>query len=314
MNILADNPVFQREARWGRRLRRLRRNRPLAVMVAFVALAIGWLYWQGLNVYADPQTPYDNGGLWRTCSNVYLVIIVLLAPVLASSAISQEKEQQTWEALATTKLTASEIIIGKWLARLIPLGWVAALMLPLLLISSASGIDLSDLPAVLLFLALTAATYSLIGLTCSFMARKTLAATTVSLIITSLLCVGTWVAHALLLGLSRDGGDFALMMRYAGLPSPLWVNPFYVLSLLSQPRNIALPAMYGYSGGQQVYYSTWMGYYGYSGYGEAMPNSTEVVIAYGIVSLLVIAFCFYYMFTRYRRTVRGGRPLGETLK
>ena len=73
MNILADNPVFQREARWGRRLRRLRRNRPLAVMVAFVALAIGWLYWQGLNVYADPQTPYDNGGLWRTCSNVYLV-------------------------------------------------------------------------------------------------------------------------------------------------------------------------------------------------------------------------------------------------
>ena len=31
-------------------------------MVAFVALAIGWLYWQGLNYYVDPQTPNDNGG------------------------------------------------------------------------------------------------------------------------------------------------------------------------------------------------------------------------------------------------------------
>ena len=31
MNILVDNPVFRREARWGRRLRRLRANKAPAV-------------------------------------------------------------------------------------------------------------------------------------------------------------------------------------------------------------------------------------------------------------------------------------------
>ena len=314
MNLFADNPVFQREARWGRRLRRLGRNRPLAVMAAFVALTVGWLYWQGLNSYVDPQAPYDNGGLWRTCSNIYLGLIVLLAPTLASSAISQEKEQQTWEALALTKLTAPQILAGKWLARLIPLGGIALLLLPLFLISAASGIDLSALPGILLFLSLTAAVYGLVGLTCSFVARKTLTATTVALVITGLLCVGTWVASQLLDGLGRSGGDYALMLHYSHLPSPLWLNPFYVLSLLSQrsPLNVAMPA-YGYGGMQQVYYSNSYSY-GYSGYGMTpWQNVSDVLTFYGATALAVIGLCFYYMLTRYRRTVRGGRPLGEPL-
>ena len=82
MNILTDNPVFQREARWGRRLRRLRHNKPLAAMVALIALAVGWLYSQGLNYYARPNDPFRlmaiSGG---PCMQHYLALLVLLAPI-----------------------------------------------------------------------------------------------------------------------------------------------------------------------------------------------------------------------------------------
>lgn len=293
MSLFLDNPIFRREARWGRRLRRLRRNRPLAIIVTCVAVAIGWLYWRGLNLYVDPQTSDDSGGLWRLCSNFYLGLIVLLAPALASSAISKEKEQQTWETLATTNLTAAQILVGKWLGRVIPVGGVGLALLPLLLISAfAAGISLLGVLSVLAFLMLTTGLYSIIGLTCSFVARKTLTATTVALLLAALLCIGTWVVQTLLLRLSVDGGDFVAMARYSGLPSPLWLNPFYVLPLLTQgPAPEA--AFYGDDG--------------------PLPSAAGAVNTYWIASLLIIAVCFYYMFTRYRRAVRGGRPLGETL-
>ena len=327
MNILADNPVFQREARWGRRLRRLRQNKPLAVMASLVALTVGWLYWRGLMAYADPSTAYDNGGLWRLCSGVFLGLIVLLAPALASSAISQEKEQQTWEALATTRLSPAQILLGKWLGRLVLIGWIGLLLLPLLLIG-AGGADLPPLTILIVFgfFALNAALYGMIGLVCSFVARKTLAATTVALVIPALLCLGTWVIGQLFFGLTQGGGDWALMTRYSGLtlPSPLWLNPFHILSLLTTHNEAAAGwrSFYGQVPQQQIYYQSSQGYYvgnaalygGDYGFGDRQSGTAlHAVTFYCVTALAIIALCFYYMFTRYRRTVRGGRPLGDPL-
>ena len=137
----------------------------------------------------------------------FLGLIVLLAPALASSAISQEKEQQTWETLATTRLRVSaQILLGKWLGRLVLIGWIGLILLPLLLVS-AGGADLPPVTILVAFafFALNAALYGMIGLVCSFVARRTLVATTVALVITALLCLGTWVAEQLFFGLSQAG-------------------------------------------------------------------------------------------------------------
>ena len=215
----------------------------------------------------NSDTTYDNQDPWRLCSGVFLGLIVLLAPALASSAISQEKEQQTWETLATTRLSPAQILLGKWLGRLVLIGWIGLILLPLLLVS-AGGADLSPVTILVAFafFALNAALYGMIGLVCSFVARRTLVATTVALVITALLCLGTWVAEQLFFGLGQQGGDWALMRRYSGLslPSPLWLNPFHVLGLLTTHRD---PTMHSYNsfGGftpqPQVYYQSGQGYY-----------------------------------------------------
>ena len=116
------------------------------------------------------------------------------------------------------------------------------------------------------------------------------------------------------------------MRRYSGLslPSPLWLNPFHVLGLLTTHRD---PTMHSYNsfGGftpqPQVYYQSGQGYYVghavlYGGGSQDQPGDaiSGVVEFYGVSALAVIGLCFYYMLTRYRRTVRGGRPLGETPK
>ena len=56
-----------------------------------------------------------------------------------STAITQEREQQTWEALATTRLTAAEVLLGKWLARLSLTALPVLVLLPFLIGCTVKG-------------------------------------------------------------------------------------------------------------------------------------------------------------------------------
>ena len=79
-----------------------------------------------------------------------------------------------------------------------------------------------------MFLALTAGVYGVLGLLCSFFARKTVTATVVALTVSIFLCVGTTVLAALLSSFFR-----AASADYSSHdPALLWLNPFYALFAL----------------------------------------------------------------------------------
>ncbi|MBV9852604.1 MAG: ABC transporter permease subunit [Armatimonadetes bacterium] len=282
MSLLADNPVFRREARWWLRLRRLRKNKALAWPVGVMLLCLACFYWRGLMAFFHGADVNDARTGWIVSLFVVLGVIVLLAPTLSANAISQEREQQTWETLAATRLTAGQVLAGKWLARLVPVGLFILLALPPLLgCGFIGGISWLEALAVLAFLLATAAFFSLVGLTCSFLARKTMTAITLSVTVAMLLCLGTYIMDLLIGGMIGDpwynDGDLLV-----------WGNPFYVLAILLQwldPTGSPVP-----------------------------PQASTVVGTYSGMLLLAIVICFYYMLTRYRRAVRGGRPLGEPLK
>lgn len=66
--------------------------------------------------------------------NLCLFAMCLSAPLMAYNLFSLEYEKQTWETLALTRLTAKEILWGKWGTALIRVAGFTVLVLPLLLL------------------------------------------------------------------------------------------------------------------------------------------------------------------------------------
>jgi len=159
-----------------------------------------------------------------------LTVITLIAPALSATAISQEREQQTWEILAVTRIEARQVIIGKWIGRQLLPALALMIVLPFM-IGSAARAELSPVSVVnfLLYLTLCANFFTAIGLLCSFKAKRTPTATAFALVSTALLTIGTPIINEIirsfgLWGQSYNSGNQVL--------SPvMWINPFYAMSI-----------------------------------------------------------------------------------
>ena len=276
MGLFTENPVLERELRGRLRLRRKGARRAIPFVAWPIALVALYFYARGLTALGRGPVQ-DARELLPVMAYGALALIVLLAPALASTAITQEREQQTWDALATTRLSAWEILFGKWIGRQIIPWLMIVLALPYLLACAFfGGMGLLILPTVLLFLVVTTAFYSAMGLLCSFQARRTVGATATALTITAALCVGTVIVNQV----------FQLLQARVGPPenSPiLWLNPFIALS--------SLLAMLD-----------WSGISAFSG--PPHEDYGLIVGAYFLVTVAAIAAALYFMVGRYHRAVR----------
>lgn len=276
MGLFTENPVLERELRGRLRLRRKGARRAIPFVAWPIALVALYFYARGLTALGRGPVQ-DARELLPIMAYGALALIVLLAPALASTAITQEREQQTWDALATTRLSAWEILFGKWIGRQIIPWLMIVLALPYLLACAFfGGMGLLILPAVLLFLVVTTAFYSAMGLLCSFQARRTVGATATALTITAALCVGTVIVNQV----------FQLLQARVGPPenSPiLWLNPFIALS--------SLLAMLDRSG--------------ISAFSGPLHEDYGLIVgAYFLVTVAAIAVALYFMVSRYHRAVR----------
>ena len=275
MSILTNNPVLEREVR-GRL--RLKRRGPAALWTAApIALVALYFYTRGL-ISLSHGLRQDARDLWGLFAYGSLVLIVLLAPALSSTAITQEREQQTWDALAATRLTGAEIIGGKWLGRqLIPL-LIVVIALPFFIGSAVRGqLPASQVVLTLVFLIVTSGFYGALGLLCSFGGRRSAGATATALTMTILLCLGTVVVNSVITLLTASG--------YRSMDSPvLWINPFYAMNALQDwfqsPSNLS---------------------------GDDLTGSTNGLIigVYFFFTLLALAGFLGLMVRRYTRAVRG---------
>lgn len=279
MGLFTDNPVLEREVRGRLRLRRKGGPRGVPVIAWILGLVVLYFYARGLSALAH-GTLQDARELWPLLMYGALTLIVLLAPTLASTAITQEREQQTWEVLATTRLTAGEILVGKWMGRLL----IPLLLLTLLLPYLLACVFLGDmgwwiLPVSLLFFVVTTGFYSLLGLVCSFQARRTTAATATALTMTILLCLGTVVVNSVI-------NIFSVNFRNGNTPV-MWLNPFFVLGSL---MNWLIPS-WGYQYGN----------------GPDHDPFSLIVVVYLLGSLAVAAVTLRFMAARYHHSVRERR-------
>ena len=223
MGTFTENPVLQKELR----SHLLSRRQSKAVRVAASAIAailVGLMYYFSFRAIVRGQM--EGRDLFQVVAWCQLVLIVFLAPSLTANAITQEREQQTWNALLLTRLSGDEIVIGKLLARLAPAAILLLLFVPLSLLAAVAG----NLPASAVYLSYlllitTTVFYGVIGLFSSWVYRRTSVATSAASGVIAFFVVGTY----LLLGLWAAASGFVGFRTEEFVP--LWLNPFMAMGV-----------------------------------------------------------------------------------
>ena len=332
MSLLRDNPVFLREARWWYRFHWLRRNRSARIVTGVIVLIFAYYYVNSIEaVWHGDDRQFRP--LWFGLQRFLLTLIVLLGPALAAAAIAREREQQTWEALLMTRITGPEVVVGKWMATLLPLGAVILATLPLMVTAySTFGTSLEEMFTNILFFPLTATAYTMLGVACSFCSRRASVARVTALVISVCLCFGTLIVDGHLGTLFQAGSPLGMAggflnarqvmppNYYQGmpygyssgpggyppmeLPEAAWVSPFYALSALSRWGGLSQSAM-----GYYPQYGSGIG----SGILYPNPDPSAILFCYLFVTAGAVWGCWQFITTRYGRDIRGERPLGETI-
>jgi ABC-type transport system involved in multi-copper enzyme maturation permease subunit len=219
LSVFADNPVLRREVR--RRLRIRFAGRPWMPGMLVVAGVVCWCYAIGISAVSG-MSQDDAAVWWGVTIYGLMFLICLFAPAGSAKSITQERERQTWEALALTRLSAAQVLLGKWLAHVAAFSLLPLVLLPLALTASNGGIGVTV--AVYAYIMLNCAFFVALGLVCSFVVSRSPVATVLAILCSAAIGLGTLIIDGLInwsaSSFGSDGGPVAFALN---------VNPFYAL-------------------------------------------------------------------------------------
>ncbi|MEO8269438.1 MAG: hypothetical protein ABI557_06955 [Aureliella sp.] len=208
-------PILARE--WMVSPRRLRfyAQRVVFVLMLFSLVCTAWALMAGIQHVRNLGDLSRFGGLvFQLVVPLELIVAMFLSAVAAASNVSQEKDKRTLILLLLTRLTSSEIVLGKLLATLIGVANLVFSALPLLLlIAVLGGVSARQVFASTAIIAVTAAWTGALANMVAFWREKTFQ----TLAITLLAIVG-WLV---LCEAIASGSLRAVDPNWAELLSPL---------------------------------------------------------------------------------------------
>ena len=233
-----SNPILIKEMR-----SRMRGRRAFVVLTGYVvtlSIIISLIY---LVLHQNaPTTVVNQAGSVLTPVLIYVQmgLICLIAPTFSASAISSEREQQTFDLLIASLAQPSTIMFGKVGAALSYLFLTLFGSMPLITLTySLGGVALRDIAIAYLVMAVSGVTFCSLGFFWSTLIRRGVLAQ-----LTSLIAVIFMVAAmpALALFFSVLSGNFNQA------PSPAFVNVMFLLlrtnpfaAIASQIPGIPIP-------------------------------------------------------------------------
>ncbi len=127
-----NNPVLRREAavRLGGAGKNGFRRR------MFWAIAIGLVTWPMVAMLVGDPHPDVARRQHGMVVSFVMAALALLSPFQTVGAICGERERGTWDALRTTPISARDLVLGKLLGNLAPLGVFWAIELPIRLVTA----------------------------------------------------------------------------------------------------------------------------------------------------------------------------------
>ena len=186
-----DNPVFIKEIKT-----RMRSRQPAQVQAAIgalIGLIILYSYYQAIRYLLRHAGGGAGTDGWNLALGLQALLLWTLGPSLTANAISQEKEQQTWEMLTFSLLTPAEIIFGKLAARTLPMLALLAAFFPLMVfcLARSGTVGVSQFLVTYVVLAVWIFFLTTIGMFMSWSFKRTASALAMSYLVVLILVVGT---------------------------------------------------------------------------------------------------------------------------
>lgn len=200
--LIRRNPIALKELRG--RMRGARAFVVLSVYVALMSLFAVLLY-AIYNLQAS-QTLSTQGGeigklIFGGVVAVELFLVCFIAPAFTASAISGERERQTFQILRTTLLPARRIVIGKLISAL---AYVLLLLLVAIPLQSLAflmgGVTMPEVLISIELLIVTALAFGVVGIFFSAVTTRTLGATVLTYVIVLVMTIALPLAGLTFLG------------------------------------------------------------------------------------------------------------------
>ncbi len=222
MAFWQENPVLVKEVRGRLRAKRQSRGSRNAAFWTVGGIVLLMYYFGTRAILGTGGSASQAEGMYLFFTlGVELTLVLFLVPPLAAGAITQEREQQTWNALLLSRLTAREIVIGKFVAALLPTLVILAIFFPLALLAAAVG----DIPIAAYLMSnfllwATAIFFTALSLFWSWAYRRTYVATSASFASIAFFTVGTFLIYGLS-SVARPG-NYIKIEDFV----PMWLNPY----------------------------------------------------------------------------------------
>lgn len=168
--------------------------------VFFVIMYFSTLAWHRMaNNTVNPRFAQELGrGFYIAMSIVQTVLGVLIAPALASGALTIEREQRSFDLLAISLMHPRSIVFGKLASALSFIVLLVFTSAPLVSVCfMLGGVDLREFGAAYAVLIGSAFFFGVIGLFCSSLTQRTTTATMLTYTIVGFFTVGTAILVAL---------------------------------------------------------------------------------------------------------------------
>ena len=192
--MILNNPLLARELRSALRS-------PLAFGLAALYLGVlatlVWWMWPQEGVFS--VTARASRSILLVCGVAQLLLVILYAPAFASTAITAEKERNTYDLLFATLLRPRDIVAGKLLASIVVLLLFVLLSLPVFGACFLLGaVSVREAAAIYLITAASSMTFGLLGLSVSAVARSSQTALVSTYVLLLVANAGPWVPYFLL--------------------------------------------------------------------------------------------------------------------
>ena len=211
-------PVFTREAVITPRRPRFFVFRSLYAFLLFILMSTAWFVVNGTQLITNVGDLARFGTiLFNILCPLQLALILFLAAVQSASAISQEKDKNTLILLLLTRISNSELVLGKLFSSLLSIGVMLATAVPIfLLIVLFGGTSFQQVAWVFVVTTLSAIASGSLGATLGFWREKTFQTLSITALVL-MFWIGIWEAVAF------SGIEFAgwTSNRIAGSFSPI---------------------------------------------------------------------------------------------
>ena len=286
-HLLPANPILVRVVHGASR-----RQRHLWLRFGYLAALAAVVLWLQMPTAADSASLTDlaksASQTFRVAATTQLLLMCFLAPVFTASAITQERDAQTFNILISTPLTSGQIVLGTLMSRLYFVIVLLLAGLPIFYMTMIYGGVTS--PQIVQSFALSAATAILTGALAIFIAmigvgtRRTIFSfyLMIALYLLALYLIGrwdrTWVAASVP---NLDGVRMS------------WLTPFHPFLSLEVALNLV----------NAPDYSAMPDFGGLSRYALAYPSTIYVIWTLALSLVLIVVSMFFV-----RRGIKTGEP------